>query len=134
MTPHREKELRDEWDKIRRDLGHEHREIADYWLTIIKSEINKVLEGVEKEMIICSAILMADGCIIRGHRHHNCIATISDIPRYRADNRYIESGVQGFVTSKNRFVTREEAKILAVNAGQLTKSTSNERLFSEDLY
>lgn len=48
MTQEREKELRDEWDKIRRDLGHEHREIADYWITIMKSEINKVLEGVEK--------------------------------------------------------------------------------------
>ncbi len=88
----------------------------------------------EKEIIICSAILMPDGHFIIGHRHHNCIATVRDIPRYKIYRDRKAKGIQGFVTSKHRFVTRHEAKKLAIDAGQLIKTTSSDQLFSEDLY
>lgn len=53
LTPHREKELREEWNKKFPPpmlLGQNQEKVADYWLTIMKSEINKVLEGVEKDI------------------------------------------------------------------------------------
>lgn len=87
-----------------------------------------------KELIICSAMKMADGYIIRGHRHHNCFQTAQSIPRY-ADN--FDDKVQGFITSLNRFVGREEAYKLFVEAGQVSASPDGhhgEQLFSEDLY
>ena len=38
---------------------------------------------------------------------------------------------QGFYTSKGRFVSRDEAGIIAFNAGQISEI---KKLFSEDLY
>lgn len=89
------------------------------------------------EKIICSAILMPDGYIIRGHRHHNCIKTAQDIPRYKIfPDRNEDKGrcIQGFITSENRFVDRKEAKKIATNAGQLIATTNSDLLFSEDIY
>jgi hypothetical protein len=40
--------------------------------------------------------------------------------------------VQGFLTSKNRFLDRQEAAKIAVGAGQCKESITY--LFSEDLY
>jgi len=88
-----------------------------------------------KELIICSAIKMSDGYIIRGHRHGNCFDTARAIPRY-AEYR-TKPDDQGFVTSLNRFVGREEAYKLFVEAGQVSASPDGhhgKQLFSEDLY
>lgn len=38
--------------------------------------------GVMAEQLICSAILMPDGYVVRGHRHNDCFRTIDGIPRY----------------------------------------------------
>lgn len=87
----------------------------------------------DKEIVICAAILMSDGYIVRGHRHHDCIRTAREIPRYKADpmlDRY-----QGFVTSRNRYVTRLEGKKLQVAAGVPPfRGKYGVSLFSEDLY
>lgn len=33
--------------------------------------------------IICAAIKLPDGLIFRGHRHHNCIESISRMEKYK---------------------------------------------------
>lgn len=100
------------------------------------------------EKIICAAIWWMDypiikdidtarptniitGIVFCGHRHHNCLHTMSSITG-KADYEMGKS-IQGFLTNKNRFVTREEgAKIHIANGGEL--SYSSKQLYSEDLY
>lgn len=93
------------------------------------------------EYILCAAIYLQDGkiyphqpkniedgFIVTGMRHHNCLTVYS----------YIFGGsknvpcIQGFLTSKNRFVDRVEAVQIALQSGQLGKS--KKELFSEDIY
>lgn len=69
----------------------------------------------EKEMIHC------------GFRHCNILWQDERISRSPYD--------QGFLTSRGRFVTREEAAIIAINAKQIEKCEYvDDKLFSEDLY
>lgn len=98
----------------------------------------------EHEIVICAAILMPDGYIIRGHRHADCIATYNRIPKYAG----IHTGgnEHGFVTSKNRFVTRSEGCRIQKAAGIESKCSDGTadggydgrylygELYSEDLY
>jgi hypothetical protein len=74
------------------------------------------------------------GLVFCGHRHCQCIYTKCAITGLRD----CESGKyeQGFLTSKNRFVNREEGLIIALRENQvidLSQVRSN-RLYSEDLY
>jgi hypothetical protein len=104
-----------------------------------------------EERIICSAIWFDDsnnhvhqpiniksGFVICGMRHHNCFTTLSVLSDYdfkkvtEFKKGMINHEVQGFITTKNRFVDREEAAIIAFNSGQI--SVQIEKLFSEDLY
>ena len=70
------------------------------------------------------------GVVFCGWRHSNCIYQKVAVTGLRDS----ESGenVQGFLTSDNRFVDREEGAIIAFNAGQIKEE--KKRLFSEDLY
>lgn len=86
-----------------------------------------------KEIVICAAVKATDGTIIRGHRHSDCIRTIWE---YKLSPSH-ELDAQGFITSTNRYVTREEGRKLQDAAG--IKSANPEgyygnTLFSEDLY
>lgn len=86
---------------------------------------------MKKEICICAAILCDDGVIIRGHRHGDCLQTIHQM------NKSISGHVQGFVTSNNRFVSREEGRKLQEEAGIKSADKDGYRydtLFSEDLY
>ena len=92
------------------------------------------------EVVICSAIRLSDGRIFRGHRHSDCIRTAHDLVEYQepgswdAKHRRHE---QGFVTSRNRYVGREEGLRLQKAAGIPSACPSGYRardLFSEDLY
>ena len=84
----------------------------------------------DPEVIICAAILMPDGYIVRGHRHNDCIHTRAGYTRYLGQ-REVE---QGFMTSRNRFVGREEAYVIH-NSEWLVNPTEGVRdLFSEDVY
>jgi hypothetical protein len=89
----------------------------------------------EKETIICSAIKTATGFVIRGHRHCDSIRTARSI---KALTRMeILQAEQGFITSKNRFVGRKEAKILFDKSGAKSVDKSGyvgDELYSEDLY
>jgi hypothetical protein len=99
------------------------------------------------ERIICAAIHYKDaptpthtvtnvsqGLILCGMRHPDIIGQCSSLTGKRTS----EMGPyeQGFLTTNKRFVDREEAFKIALEAGQildLTK-TRGEKLYSEDLY
>ena len=86
------------------------------------------------EICICAAVICTDGTVIRGHRHRDCFDTI--IRKGKKIAKFLDA--QGFITSKNRFVNREQGFKLQQAAG--VKSANPEGynkagwLFSEDLY
>lgn len=98
----------------------------------------------ELEIVICSAIMLPGGKIFRGHRHADCIETAFKFVTWNAGNDPGEHHwnpnmcrEQGFITSKNRYVGREKALQLQLNAGIESACPSGYRtkeLFSEDLY
>lgn len=96
-----------------------------------------------EKYITCSAIWFNDGekyehqpfniktgFVVCGHRHHNCFMTTHILGYNKSGNRVDE--VQGFMTSKNNFVDREEAAMIAFAAGQTNELY--EKLFSENIY
>ncbi len=91
-----------------------------------------------KEIIICAAIRMSDGYIVRGHRHCDAILTASKIPRYKEESHRFGDD-QGFVTSFNRYVNRIEAAKIQKEAGIKSKMPEGQEYlhgecYSEDLY
>jgi len=74
------------------------------------------------------------GIVFCGLRHGQCIYSKCAITGLRD----AESGEneQGFLTSKNRFVSREEGLQIALKQNQVLdlKEIRGDRLFSEDLY
>lgn len=91
----------------------------------------------QPEIVICAAIRMPDGYIVRGHRHCHCIVTAYAIPRYAENWECPHGDDQGFVSSRGRYVTREEGLALQLAAGMPSADPSGYRkreLFSEDLY
>lgn len=83
------------------------------------------------EICICAAIKTLEGKIIRGHRHDDCIQTA--IKMRLSPLR--EAGSQGFMTSENRYVGREEAMRLQKAADvESMHGYRGSILFSEDLY
>jgi hypothetical protein len=101
------------------------------------------VEIVKPEYITCAAILFQDGkeyehqpvnvesgIVITGHRHSNCYHVA-----FRISNEKMScSNIQGFLTSHNRFVTRQEAYQIAAIAGQVKGGAKTPVLVSEDLY
>lgn len=87
---------------------------------------------MEKEIVICAAVIADNGKIYRGHRHNNCLELIHELNlKQRPDH-----DAQGFITSKNRFVTRKEGLALQKAAGIPSASPDGYigELYSEDLY
>jgi len=86
------------------------------------------------EQIICAACISENGTIFRGHRHSDCIAAM----QLRAEKFDNKPEAQGFITSNNRYVTREEAFTIQLNAGISSKNTGGwvveGELYSKDLY
>lgn len=74
------------------------------------------------------------GIVFCGHRHGQCIYSKSSVTGLRD----CESGEneEGFLTSKNRFVSRQEALQIALSANQVLdlKEIRGNSLYSEDLY
>lgn len=98
----------------------------------------------DREIVICSAIKLPNGKIFRGHRHADCLRTAKAFVDW---NGGVDPGEhhwhrsmsrdQGFITSRNRYVDREEAYKLQIAAGIRSVSPGgyrSETLFSEDLY
>lgn len=103
-----------------------------------------------KEYILCAAIWYKDipikkhipdnvlpkncdrGLVFCGHRHPHAMYTMVSVTGLRSCESEVGENIQGFLTNKNRFVDREEAAIIAYDAGQIKEELP--RLFSEDLY
>lgn len=109
----------------------------------IKVFIFKLLKETYKETIICSAVKSEDGKIYRGHRHGDamrvCSGTKIILPTGVCRQRKLWNGrsQQGFITSRNRYVLRKEARKLQEDAGIKSVDKDGYRhdtLFSEDLY
>lgn len=71
-----------------------------------------------------------EGIVFCGWRHPNCMYQMIAITGLSTFE--VGGDEQGFLTSKNRFVGREEAAQIAFNAKQTEELKI--RLFSEDLY
>jgi len=79
------------------------------------------------EYITHAAVKDKEGTIYLGARHADCIRQITDQDKLfcqKADS-------QGFLTSHNRFVKRQEAATIACKAKQLSRIVG--LLFSEDM-
>ena len=72
------------------------------------------------------------GIVFSGYRHPQCIYQQVSI----TGKRQSEAGeeIQGFLTSKNRFVDRIEGLELALKCKQIDKPKYGKKLYSEDLY
>lgn len=92
--------------------------------------------GMDVELPACAAIQLPDGTTFAGHRHHHCLSMIHmtfgvACPFAR------ETWVQGFMTTRGRFVTRREAWMMRVREDLPSASPDGYRgceLYSEDLY
>lgn len=98
--------------------------------------------------ILCSAIWYKDvptavfnpynvdrGVVLCGWRHPNIIQQMKALTGKRTVRNGPDAAgesVQGFLTSDNRFVSREEAATIAFKAGQIDKPLK--LLHSENLY
>lgn len=106
--------------------------------------LNMLLDSKDerREYILCAAIYYDDGIervhqplhiltgiVVCGLRHHNCFATLVELFPKR---EYKNNAVQGFLTSKNRFVDREFGSRIAFSAGQIENRYPE--LCSEHLY
>jgi hypothetical protein len=83
------------------------------------------------EHCVCAAYKLADGKIVSGRRHHNCLGMIERHGWSRIGS------TDGFLTSMGRFVTREEGRQLQDAAGIPSAAPDGYRgktLYSEDLY
>lgn len=119
--------------------------------TRVMEHVKSVLEAIEKrimcnkEIVICAAIWVQDdkkrpyqptnipsGTVFCGLRHPSILSQLAAYG-IAHENR----SVQGFLTSKNRFLTREEASELVRNNNQemvVDRNAIREQLYSEDLY
>jgi hypothetical protein len=95
-------------------------------------DLNGVVPDIPKESYLPRNV--DSGIVFAGHRHHQCIYTKCTLTGLR-DSESGES-VQGFLTSMNRFVGREEALEIALRENQVIdlNNIRGSRLFSEDLY
>ena len=71
-----------------------------------------------KEFILCAAIDY-NSIIICGHRHGDCYDTLRLLIGDIDSDKLPDRNKQGFLTSKNRYVSREEAWIIAKENNQI---------------
>lgn len=92
-------------------------------------------EGWQPEQCICAAIQLPNGEVWRGHRHDDAIRVAGLAPDVAREA--IRNAEQGFITSRNRFVGREEGAAIQRRAGIMSAQNLQpvgDVLFSEDLY
>ena len=58
------------------------------------------------ECVVCAAVRASNGKVVTGHRHIDAIRALQEMLGYENEQPHGED--QGFVTSANRFVNREE--------------------------
>lgn len=96
------------------------------------SKIGSLYEMVTKNVIVSTTNTIFGINVFCGLRH---CSIISQLAAYGIAHK--NRSVQGFLTSKNRFLTREEASELVRNNNQemvVDRNAIREQLYSEDLY
>jgi len=106
--------------------------------------LNAHLNNGKVEYVMCAANYYDDGCdylyqpynidkgfIIGGWRHPCCGLSYLGASK---ETKHWDNCIQGFLTTKNRFLTRTEALVLVKENGQLTKPLIGGILTSEDLW
>lgn len=78
----------------------------------------------------CNPKNITEGLVISGRRHAECYCILLVIPGVDV-NQHVNT-TDGFITSDNKFVTREEALLIAKKAGQCKDIEGI--LISEHLY
>ena len=68
----------------------------------------------------------SDGLILLGKHHGKCY--------WQRPVGELHNCLQGFVTSEGRFVSREEAGVIAFAAGQIDEDPKGAGIFSEDFW
>lgn len=95
--------------------------------------------------LICSAIYYDDGVVrphqpkninqgivVCGRRHYNCFVVLKEM---FPNKNYKRNCIQGFLTSDNNFLNREQSLKIAKESGQVrNKLIAGCKLTSEDLY
>lgn len=89
--------------------------LSDKWDTLLRPV------NIDKGIVLC------------GFRHPHCMYQMISITGKRSVEPQCGEYVQGFLTSKNRFVNREEGAIIHQSNGRELKYSTKD-LFSEDLY
>ena len=88
----------------------------------------------QAEVCICAAVVASDGQIIRCHRHADGLRALEA----RGLQPARSEGSQGFITSRNRYVTRkfglELQKAAGIPSVYVGGYCGTERLMSVDLY
>ena len=129
--------------KVRRLLKDKKAVVVNLCPFTIK--LTYVTSDYKQEIVICAAIWVQDdkkrpyqptnipsGTVFCGLRHPSIL---SQLAAYGIAHK--NRSVQGFLTSKNRFLTREEASELVRNNNQemvVDRNAIREQLYSEDLY
>lgn len=134
------------WSEQRQNLLNfieQFKEAANYINILDAAYLAGLEDAKEKEKIICSAIKI-NGHIWRGHRHGHAMQAMRDelgweMTGKELHNFYIgeDKLEQGFITSKGKYVSREEGRKLQDEAGIKSVDKDGYRgatLFSEDLY
>ena len=107
-------------------IAHEYILCAAIWYK--KIPLKKEIPAVRPKNI-------NTGIVILGHRHGQCIWTVSCLTGLRTVTFAVDATgkhIQGFLTNKNRFVSRRLGAKIAFKAGQINKEIQT--LYSEDLY
>lgn len=113
------------------ELAHLESDIMHY----VQSQADQYEKVREQERIICAAVRASDGYVFRGQWHATAMYApfgLQGMPKYKDEKPHGDD--QGFITSTERYVTREEAWEIAKAAGQLNSRPHQEgELYSEDL-
>lgn len=120
-----------EWGTLRRYTPQKF----EYYSGLLNESVQIMIvpPKTDKEIVICAAVKATNGKAYRGHRHGDCMHAIITRGLKISDAR----DSQGFITSKNRYVTREVGRKLQEAAGIPSADPEGYRgttLFSEDLY
>lgn len=108
--------------------------------------------NIKNEWITCAALHyddgiehanqpdnIATGIVVCGLRHGSCYAIMAGLlGNFSGKFKVVGREAQGFLTSKNRYVTRAEAYLIAREQGQIIHNfhgaQAGNELCSEDLY
>lgn len=100
-----------------------------------KSRKPKIAEKSEKRKIIAAAIQLQNGAIICGMTHGDAYMALKDWDVAEIEGYEIIEHKTGFIDNEFNYLTREEARIIAIDANQIDPdNTYSVALHSEDFF